>query len=94
VQKERFSMKLRLQFAMLLLAIILCAPSLFAQAQRSISNPLFRPGAAEGQLTVTLTVVTSVGVVMDENGKPTIVIANPRSRRQRFLSPPPISDRI
>jgi hypothetical protein len=69
-------MSLRLQLAMLLLGTITCAPSLFAQAERAISNPPARPGAAEGHLTVTFTVVTSVGVVMDEQGKPTIVIAN------------------
>jgi hypothetical protein len=69
-------MRQRLQLAMLLLGTIACPPSLCAQAERAISNPPVHPGAAEGQLTVTLTVATSVGVVMDEEGKPKIVIAN------------------
>lgn len=45
-----------------------------AQAQQR--NSLSRPGAAEGKLTVTATVVASVGIVIDENGKPRVIVAN------------------
>lgn len=33
-------------------------------------------GSAEGQLTVTLTIVPSVGVVMDPDGQPKLMVAN------------------
>lgn len=59
----------------LILVLGCCA---LAAAQRpSPSAPLqARPGSAEGQLTVTLTVVTSVGVVMDPDGRPRLMVAN------------------
>lgn len=59
----------------LLFAVLGCS---LAAAQRANSSPSLatRPGSAEGQLTVTLTVVTSVGAVMDANGQPKLIVAN------------------
>lgn len=51
-------------------ALVCCSAG--AQQRNSPS----RPGAAEGELTVTATVVASVGIVIDENGKPRVIVAN------------------
>lgn len=70
-------MKLIRQVATVCFGII--AWSTFALAAGGgsrLSNLPSRPGSAEGELTVTLTVMTSVGVVMDENGQPKIIVAN------------------
>ena len=47
-----------------------------AHAQQRATAP--RPGAssAQGELTVTLTVVASVGIVMDADGQPRLIVAN------------------
>jgi hypothetical protein len=60
----------------LLAAIAL--PALVAAQTRSLSLSALpdRPGTAQGQLTVTLTVVSSVGVVMDASGQPKLIVAN------------------
>jgi hypothetical protein len=64
-------------FAEMLLAGMACSPLAAAQARNlSVSNISAPRGAAEGQLTVTLTIVPSVGVVMDENGQPKLIVAN------------------
>lgn len=44
----------------------------FGQQRNSPSHP----STAEGELTVTTTVVASVGVVIDENGQPRVIVAN------------------
>jgi hypothetical protein len=51
-------------------------PSSRAQAQPRAAAQ--RPGAAsaQGELTVTLTVVASVGIVIDAGGQPRLIVAN------------------
>ena len=39
-----------------------------------------------GTLTVTARVVTSVAIVMDQNGNPTVINANPADRRDNVSS--------
>lgn len=55
--------------------IALLAALVVSAAAQQRSSPS-RPGVAEGELTVTATVVASVGVVIDENGQPRLIVAN------------------
>ena len=55
----------------LLVALAYCST---AAAQQRTLPP--RPGTAQGELTVTLTIVSSVGVVMDAYGQPRVIVAN------------------
>lgn len=69
-------MKLARHIVIALLAVA-CSTMMAAQTRNlSASNIPAARGSAEGQLTVTLTVVPSVGVVMDENGQPKLIVAN------------------
>ena len=63
---------------MITLFAAMAFPALVAAQTRSLplSSLPDRPGAAHGQLTVTLTVVSSVGVVMDASGQPKLIVAN------------------
>jgi hypothetical protein len=56
----------------LLLVALACCSNAAAQ-QRNLPS---RPGTAQGELTVTLTIVSSVGVVMEEHGQPRVIVAN------------------
>lgn len=56
---------------MALFAALVCCS---AQAQQR--NSLSRPGATEGELTVTAAVVASAGIVIDKNGQPRVIVAN------------------
>lgn len=70
-------MKRACQITILLLAAMVCAPPAHAQAKNPlVSGSPARPGAAQGELTVTLTIVPSVGVVLDESGQPKLIVAN------------------
>jgi len=53
--------------------LALLASSAIAVAQ---SNPSLQSGSAHGQLTVTATVVASVGVVTGPDGQPKVIFAN------------------
>lgn len=63
---------------------IALAPALVAVGLSSVrangqqKESLSRPGAgsAQGELTVTLTVVASVGMVIDADGEPRLMVAN------------------
>ena len=70
-------MSWNLKSASLALVLIVCAPQASAQVGSVATQPsFFRAGTGQGQLTVILTVVPSVGVIMDDNGQPRTVIAN------------------
>lgn len=63
--------------AVILLAGIVLPSSAPAQTKSlPVVNLAAQPGSAQGQLTVTLTVVSSVGIVLDENGQPRLIVAN------------------
>src|SRR5262245_8714796 len=58
----------------LLVGVLACAVHCTAQ-QRNVPS-IAGPASAQGQLTVTLTVVASVGIVFDSHGEPRLVEAN------------------
>lgn len=61
----------------LLLAMTACSAVAGAQTRNLPARGfLTTSGSAQGELTVTLTIVTSVGVVLDENGQPKLIVAN------------------
>jgi len=69
-------MNSRAHIKALLLFVVFCCALAAAQRSGPPSTLPTRPGSAEGRLTVTLTVVTSVGVVMDSDGQPRLMVAN------------------
>ena len=48
-------------------------------AQLAAAPNLQAPASAQGRLTVTATVVSSVGVVLGQDGQPTLIVANAAS---------------
>jgi hypothetical protein len=68
------------QIIKFILSFLLLAGSISAFGQRKNAPPASRvatsAGSASGTLTVTATVVTSVGVIIDQDGQQRIVIAN------------------
>ncbi len=70
-------MKRAFQIATLLLAAMACASLGHAQSRpvRPSTVPA-QSNVAQGELTVTLTIVPSVGVVLDANGQPKLIVAN------------------
>ena len=64
--------------ARLLLATVLIAVSWspVARAQPTGSPNLMAPASAQGRLTVTATVVSSVGVIIGPDGQPMVIVAN------------------
>jgi hypothetical protein len=73
------ALKKKLEFAFLLCTVILGFRALGqAQLIERASHPamLQQTGPVEGTLTVTATVVSSVGILLGPNGERTIVVAN------------------
>lgn len=68
-------MKFAAKFAAAFSTIVL---SVCASAQKAPS--FVHSGPAEGELTVTITVVASVGIIMDEQGQPKVIVANAADR--------------
>ncbi|HLW53095.1 MAG TPA: hypothetical protein VKW06_09650 [Candidatus Angelobacter sp.] len=68
-------MQLRRHIEWLLVLVVLayCAPG---SAQRTNIASLAHGASAQGQLTVTLTVVASTGIVIDAAGEPRLIMAN------------------
>src|SRR5882672_9330361 len=69
----------KLTLAAILAALLLCASRGFAQQgfpQQTSMGHAGAPGAAQGNLTVTATVVASVGVVIGPDGEQRLIVAN------------------
>jgi hypothetical protein len=67
--------------------VLLCCLS--AVAQQPISSPGSRAGA-EGRLTVTATVVSSVGLVMGPDGEQRMIVANAADPRDNVSRLQPV----
>jgi hypothetical protein len=70
---------------------VLAVVALFCAAQAFAQQPIFTSarGGAEGRLTVTATVVSSVGLVVEPDGGQRIIVANavdPRDNVSRLQS--------
>jgi len=63
----------RLLFVTVLIAV---SGSPAARAQRAAAPKLQTPASAQGSLTVTATVVSSVGVMIGPDGQPIMIVAN------------------
>jgi hypothetical protein len=62
-----------------LLGVLTYGSNVAAQQRNIASSPASAPSCAQGQLTVTLTVVASAGIVFDSNGEPKLMVANAAS---------------
>jgi hypothetical protein len=72
---RRHAVKFATKFAAVFSIIVI---SVYASAQKAPSS--VHSGPAEGELTVTMTVVASVGIVMDDQGQPKVIVANAADR--------------
>jgi hypothetical protein len=72
VVSRRDAVKFAAAFSMIVLSVC-------ASAQKAPS--FVHSGPAQGELTVTITVVASVGIIMDEQGQPKVIVANAADRR-------------
>jgi hypothetical protein len=72
VVSRRDAVKFAAKFAAAFSIIVVL--SVYASAQKAPSS--VHSGSAEGELTVTMTVVASVGIVMDDQGQPKVIVAN------------------
>src|SRR5947209_3781144 len=68
------------------LSVLACSAVAAAQASRPFVPLGSAAGSAQGQLTVTATVVASAGVVIGPDGQPRLIIANAPDPRDNASS--------
>jgi hypothetical protein len=84
--------------AITFLAVLACCSPINAQSRGVAGSAIpNHPGSTQGQLTVTITIVPSVGVVVGADGQPKVVCANctdPRDNTSSLAPSPPKSNNI